>query len=31
MRLIFAMFLASVLAFFAGVVALFWQGLRWTR
>lgn len=31
MRLVLASFLASVLAFLAGVVALFWKGIRWTR
>ena len=31
MKLIVATFLASMLAFLAGVVALFFKGLRWTR
>ena len=31
MRLILATFLASLLAFAAGVVALFFKGLRWSR
>ena len=29
MRLALASFLASVLAFMVGLVALFWKGLRW--
>lgn len=29
MRLILASFLASLLAFIAGVVALFWRGITW--
>lgn len=29
MRLILATFIASLLAFLAGLVALFWRGLRW--
>lgn len=31
MKLVLASFLASVLAFLAGVAALFWKGVRWTR
>ena len=31
MRLILATFLASILAFVVGVVALFFKGLRWSR